>query len=160
GDPGRSFLTGVDVAIEAHGKFLKGARGRNCLGGFHGRDPAVRSEVVLVGAHMDHIGVDPLGRVYNGADDNASGSAVLVALAERLEKNRWRPRRTVVFCAFAGEEQGLVGSRHLAVDVPFPGRVVAMLNVDAVGQGTPEGGAAAINVGGGERYPALFARVK
>ena len=160
GDPGRSFATGTQVTLKAEGRFLRGARGRNALAGFHGRDPAVRDEVVLVGAHMDHLGVDPTGQVYNGADDNASGAAVLVALAETLKKNRWRPRRSVVFCAFAGEEQGLVGSRHLVSDLPFPGHLVAMLNLDAVGEGTPENGVPALDLGGGERYPALFARVR
>src|SRR6185503_15223573 len=100
GDPGRSFATGTKVRLEVHGRFAPEAEGRNALGGIPGRDPDLRNEVILVGAHMDYIGVDPTGQVFNGADDNASGTATLMMLAETLKKNRWKGKRTVVFAAF------------------------------------------------------------
>lgn len=154
GDPGRSFETGARVKMEVHGRFEPHATGRNALGGMNGRDPDLRGEVVIVGAHLDHIGVDAKGRVFNGADDDGSGSATLLHVLETLKKNRWRPKRTVVFVWFAGEEQGLVGSKHLVGDLPFPHqRIAAMINMDMVGQGKPE-----INLGGGEGYPDLYAR--
>ncbi|MCA9651579.1 MAG: M28 family peptidase [Myxococcales bacterium] len=111
-------------------------------------------EIVLVGAHYDHIGTDAPGhghcrattpaagevdRVCNGADDNASGSAIVAELAMSMREAPEPPRRTVVFAHFAGEELGLLGSRDLAArlstQAPFAGRrVVAMLNVDMVGR--------------------------
>jgi len=156
GDPGRSFACGASAKVEVHGRFDPNAEGRNAMAGFHGRDPDVRGEVIIVGAHMDHLGVDANGRVFHGADDNASGSATLLHLAETLKKNRWRPKRTVVFVWFAGEEQGLVGSKHLVEDLPFPcTAIAAVLNMDMTGQGKPE-----IAIGGGEGYPALFAKAR
>ena len=155
GEPGRSFATATKARGEVHGRFEPHAQGRNALAGFPGSDPDLRHEVVLVGAHMDHIGTDPLGRVFNGADDNGSGTSTLLMLAETLVKNRWRPKRTVVLCAFGGEEQGLVGSRHMAQSgVLAPRTVVAMLNMDMTGQGKPE-----VNLGGGEGYPATWKRI-
>jgi hypothetical protein len=155
GDPGRSFGTGAKVRLEVHGRFAPQAEGRNALGGIPGRDPDLRNEVILVGAHLDHLGVDPTGQVFNGANDNASGVAAILALAETLKENRWRGDRTVVFACFAGEEQGLSGAKALVADVPFPfPRIVAMLNVDMAGHGKTE-----VSFGGGEAYPAMAGRI-
>lgn len=152
GEPGRSFGTGVKVALEVNAQFWPAVKGHNVLAGIRGTDPDLRHEVVLVGAHLDHLGTDALGRVFNGADDNASGAAVLLALAETLKDNRFRPLRTVVFCWFGAEEQGLEGSRALAAFRPFPHRsLVAVLNVDMAGVGRPE-----VAIGGGEAYPQVF----
>jgi hypothetical protein len=103
---------------------------------------------------VDHLGVGPDGSLFPGADDNASGTALLVHLADLLTTNRWRPKRTVVFCGFGAEEQGLLGSQALAARYPFPGRVVCVLNVDMVGQGEP-----VVAVSGGDSYPAMQARL-
>lgn len=130
---------GVTVRMATKVEARADATGHNALGGIDGRDPALRGEVLIVGAHMDHLGVDPLGRVYNGADDNGSGAAVVLHLARVLKENRWRPRRTVLFVLFGAEEQGLVGSRHLAGGLPFDhDAVVCVLNMDMVGRGKPE----------------------
>lgn len=154
GDPGRSFACGTVAKVEVHGRFNPNAPGRNALAGFHGRDPDLRGEVIIVGAHMDHLGTDANGRVFPGADDNGSGSATLLLLAETLAKNGWKPKRTVVFTWFAGEEQGLVGSKHLVEDLPFPCTgIAAVINMDMTGQGKPE-----VSIGGGEGYPALYAK--
>jgi hypothetical protein len=150
GDPGKSFAAGTTVRLEVHGRLLSKAVGRNVLGRIEGTDPSLASEAVLVGAHLDHLGTDPTGRVFNGADDNASGTATLLHLAERLVRNGWRPRRTLLFCGFAGEEQGLVGSRFLARETPFGGRsLVAMVNLDMAGQGRPS-----VALAGVEGWPA------
>jgi hypothetical protein len=152
GEPGRSFGTGVTVRVEVNGQFYPQVRGHNLVAGIRGSDPDLRHEAVVVGAHLDHLGTDALGRVFNGADDNASGSATLLALAKTLTTNRWRPARTVVFVWFGAEEQGLEGSRRLVLDPPFPHRaIVAMINLDMTGQGKP-----AVALGGGEGYPALY----
>lgn len=119
----------------------EGARGRNVIGILPGVDPALRDEVVVVGAHYDHLGgghfgsLDPdsTGAVHNGADDNASGTAALVQIARQLQT--MPPRRTVVFIAFAGEELGLLGSswyvKHPVYELD---ETVAMVNLDMVGR--------------------------
>jgi aminopeptidase YwaD len=132
------------------------ARGANALGAIPGRDPDLRREIVLVGAHVDHLGVDAKGRVYNGADDNASGTAVILHLAETLLEAGWKPKRTVLFVGFGAEEQGLVGSQRLAEDgLPFEhDAIVCVLNVDMVGQGTT-----AVTLGGSKTFPAFAQRL-
>jgi hypothetical protein len=138
GEPGKSFGTGTTVRLEVHGRLVPKAKGRNVVARIDGADPALGKEAVLVGAHLDHLGSDPLGRVFNGADDNASGSASVLHLAETLVRAGWTPKRTVLFVGFAGEEQGLVGAQAMAKDMPFPDRtLVAMVNVDMTGQGKP-----------------------
>lgn len=114
---------------------------RNVLGWLPGRG-RLADRYVVVGAHYDHLGVarDSLGRVtavYHGADDNASGVAVLVELAARLAARPAAPdARAVLFACFAGEEIGLQGSRWLAAHPAAPGgaRPDVMLNIDTVGR--------------------------
>ncbi len=153
GEPSKSFATGVRASLEVNGTWKGNAVGRNVIGGFLGTDPDLRAETIVVGAHQDHLGVDAAGRIYNGADDNASGSAALLMLAQTLANNGWRPKRTVVFAWFAAEEQGLAGSKALARNSPFPAdkQVVAMFNLDMAGQGKP-----VLKLGGGVGYPALW----
>ncbi|MBM3287986.1 MAG: M20/M25/M40 family metallo-hydrolase [Candidatus Eisenbacteria bacterium] len=89
---------------------------------------------VVIGAHYDHLGLDGAGNVYPGADDNASGVAVLCAVADELAKEPLR-KRTVVFVAFSGEEAGLLGSRWYAENPILPiESVIAMINLDTVGR--------------------------
>lgn len=155
GEPGKGFATGVQVAMEVNAKFTPNAKGHNALGSIKGRDPDLKDEIILVGAHMDHLGVGPDGQVFNGADDNASGTGVMIHLADVLTRNRFRPKRTVIFCGFGAEEQGLHGSRALAARYPFQGRVVCVLNMDMVGQGEPN-----VRISGGGSYPKMQALMK
>ena len=103
---------------------------------------------VLVSAHHDHLGVDGRGRVFLGADDNASGAAVLLALARDAAGKRYR--HTIVFAAFGAEEAGLIGSGAYVARPLWPlDRTVAVLNFDMVGRnffewGSGRSGAAAI----------------
>lgn len=155
GTPVKALATGSTAKVEVHGKYYPNVEARNVIGGFRGVDPEVRNETIVVGAHLDHLGQDATGRVFNGADDNASGSSSLLALAETLAKNGWRPRRTVVFAWFAGEEQGLAGSRAMAAEPVFPHKhIVAMINLDMSGQGTT-----AVKVGGRDGYPEMWKRM-
>ncbi len=118
-----------------------GATAANVIGILPGADPARRNETIVVGAHFDHLGMggfgaldpDSTGRVHNGADDNASGTAALIDIAARLAAAP--PARTVVFIAFSGEELGLLGSAHYvkAPLYPLP-NTVAMVNLDMVGR--------------------------
>ena len=150
GQPGRSFATGATASLEVNSKFIPNATGHNVLGMIKGRDASLRNEIIVLSAHIDHLGVDPNGGVYNGADDNASGTAVMLHLADLLTKNRWKPKRSILFCGFGAEEQGLVGSHALARRYPFEGQIVAVLNMDMVGQGQP-----AVSVSGGAGFPLI-----
>lgn len=108
-------------------------RAANVIGVVPGTDPARAAEAVVIGAHYDHLGVEG-GTVYPGADDNASGTATVLGLAQSLAASR--PPRTLVFALFSGEEIGLVGSdyqvRHPSA-VPVD-RMAAMVNFDMVGR--------------------------
>ncbi len=109
--------------------------GRNVFGFLPGSDPALREEVVVVGAHYDHVGANPDGRVWNGADDNGSGSAALLGVAEAIALSSEPPRRSVLFVAFSGEELGLLGARwFLASGLLPPERIAAMVNLDMIGR--------------------------
>jgi aminopeptidase YwaD len=118
-----------------------------------GSDPALSGEVVVVGAHYDHLGYGGEGSgtlapdvhaVHPGADDNASGTAGMMEIARRMAAAR--PVRTLVFVAFAGEEEGLLGSSHFVQNPPVPKeKIVAMLNLDMVGRPKP---GPALTIGG------------
>ncbi|HEX7336210.1 MAG TPA: M28 family peptidase [Gemmatimonadales bacterium] len=115
--------------------------GRNVVGILPGRDPVLRNQTVILGAHYDHLGLggfgsldqDSTGTVHNGADDNASGAAALIQVAARLATSP--PARTVVFIAFSGEELGLVGSAHYVKEPIYPlTGTLAMVNLDMIGR--------------------------
>ncbi|MBX6366326.1 MAG: M20/M25/M40 family metallo-hydrolase, partial [Gemmatimonadetes bacterium] len=115
--------------------------GRNVVGLLRGSDPTLAAEAVVIGAHYDHLGHGGFGslapgstEVHNGADDNASGVGALLAVAERLAAGV-RPARSVVFVAFTGEEEGLLGSAYYAAHPVVPlEKTRAMLNMDMVGR--------------------------
>ncbi len=109
----------------------------NVIGRLPGRDPALSREAVVYTAHHDHLGAKPGGSdravVYNGALDNASGVAALLAVAEAFAALPERPRRSILFATVGAEEHGLLGSGHLAQHLPVPaGRVAANVNIDGV----------------------------
>lgn len=117
---------------------LVDSRGRetaNVVGFIEGSDPEVAGEVIVIGAHHDHLGVKQ-GKVYNGANDNASGVATVLAVAQAVRQRAEPPRRTIVFATFGSEEIGLEGSYHYA-DHPPAGlpidEVVYMINLDMIG---------------------------
>jgi hypothetical protein len=129
----------------------------NVLAVLPGTDLA--TEYVVVGAHYDHIGQKTRKKdseeddvIYNGADDNASGSAGVLAVAEAFAKSGVKPRRSVVFALFAGEELGLVGSSYLLKKPVFPFySTIAMLNMDMISRGGPD----SLSVEGSGRTPEL-----
>ena len=115
----------------------------NVIGVLPGNDATLTRDAVVIGAHYDHLGAggrfsdDPngVGRIHNGADDNASGTAAVIEMAHTLARTGARFRRTVVFAAFAGEELGLLGSRHFVGRLPAGvRRVTAMINLDMIGR--------------------------
>ena len=90
---------------------------------------------VVIGAHMDHLGVDGDGDAYNGADDNASGTTAILELAEAFGKSKTKPKDTIVFIAFNAEELGLLGSKHYVSDPLLPlDDCKLMINLDMVGR--------------------------
>ena len=110
----------------------------NVIGVLPGADPQASQEVVLVGAHYDHLGDDGRGRIFRGADDNASGAAVVLEIARAITNSGLAPRRTIVLAAWTGEEAGLVGSNYFAANPPFPlENIVSSIQLDMVGAGTP-----------------------
>ncbi len=115
---------------------------RNVLALLPGRDPVLKREYIIVGAHYDHVGYGtarnsrgPIGSVHNGADDNASGTAGLLELAEAFCSFSPGPKRSVMFAFWDAEEKGLLGSKHWA-DHPTVSldRVKLMVNLDMIGR--------------------------
>lgn len=106
----------------------------NVVGFVRGSDPGLSREYVVVGAHHDHVGFDTRGRIGFGADDNASGVAALLEVAQALAASP--PRRTVVLVTFNGEEDGLKGSQAFCERGPVDvAEVACMINLDMVGRG-------------------------
>ena len=115
-------------------------RGRNVVAILRGADSELRESAVVVGAHYDHLGLGEFGstgeagEIHNGADDNASGVAAVLAAARALRAGP-RPARSIVFIAFTGEELGLIGSAWYANHPAIPlEETVAMVNLDMVGR--------------------------
>jgi hypothetical protein len=107
-------------------------RGTNVVGFVEGSDPKLKDEVVVIGAHLDHLGYFD-GYVFNGADDNGSGSVGVLNAARAFAMNPQKPKRTVVFCLWTGEEEGLLGSRYYTLNPAFPlDKTVDYLNMDMI----------------------------
>jgi len=103
---------------------------RNVLAVIEGSDPGLKDEFIVVGAHYDHIGSGE-GNIYNGANDNGSGTVALIELAEALSANP--PARSVILAWFTGEEQGLWGSEYMAAYPPVPIELIkACINLDVI----------------------------
>ncbi|MDX9812750.1 MAG: M20/M25/M40 family metallo-hydrolase [Bacteroidales bacterium] len=102
---------------------------RNILGIIEGEK---RNEIIVIGAHYDHMGISD-GYIWNGADDNASGSVGVLTLAKALMECGKKPAKTIVFAFWSGEEQGLLGSRHFVRNLPFPASNIRLnLNYDMI----------------------------
>jgi Zn-dependent M28 family amino/carboxypeptidase len=116
---------------------------QNVVAVFEGSDPVLKNEYVALGAHYDHVGVGiPVNgdAIYNGADDDGSGTTALLAMAEALAKASTRPKRSVLFVWHAGEEKGLWGSRYFTDYPTIPlDKVVVQLNIDMIGRSKKEG---------------------
>ena len=98
-------------------------------------------EIVILGAHYDHIGYDPMldgDKIYNGADDNASGVAAGLQIVRAFLATGQQPERTVIFAFWDGEEKGLLGSRYFAMTYPEIQTVKGYLNFDIVGRNNNE----------------------
>jgi Zn-dependent M28 family amino/carboxypeptidase len=107
---------------------------QNIVGMMRGSDPKLSQEYVVLSAHVDHLGVgEPINgdRIYNGAMDNAAGVATILDVAATMKESNAKPRRSILFVAFTGEEKGLLGSRYFVANPTVPLRsIVGNLNVD------------------------------
>ena len=111
---------------------------RNILAKIDGKNP---NEIVIIGAHYDHLGYDPMlkgDQIYNGADDNASGVQAVLQVARAFLATGVQPERTVIFAFWDGEEKGLLGSKHFALAYPEIGKVKGYLNYDMIGRNNNE----------------------
>lgn len=109
--------------------------GRNVLGIVEGSDPVLKDECVVYMAHYDHLGIGKNGDVYNGADDNGSGTVALLELAKAFQKLKEKPKRSILFLWVTGEEIGLFGSRYYVNHPVFPlDKTEACINIDMIGR--------------------------
>ena len=145
-DPDRSYFQPFTIPADAPAALhtnLGGVKTKNVVAVLPGSSPALRGEVVVIGAHYDHLGYggfgalddpDSTGKVHDGADDNASGVAALLEVARLLHARH--PARTILFIAFSGEEIGTIGSAYFVKHplVEPVDSIYAMLNMDMVGR--------------------------
>lgn len=117
---------------------MKPVKLKNVIAKLPGSDPALKDTYILLTAHYDHIGINTRGegdRLNNGANDDASGVATVLTLAEAFSKAHTAPKRTVVFMTYFGEEKGLVGSRYYGSHPVFPlAKTIANLNFEHMGR--------------------------
>jgi len=139
--PRSAAVRGTSIRIEVNLVRERGTA-RNVIGILPGTDPGLRDEAIVIGAHYDHLGhggegslaPDRIGEIHPGADDNASGSVAVMALARAFAAAGGAPR-TLVFVAFSGEELGLLGSAHYVQHPAVPlDKTVLMVNLDMVGR--------------------------
>ncbi len=135
-------IPGLAATAGAPQEALDQATAPNVVAVLRGRDPVLRNEYVVLSAHMDHVGVGaPVSgdSIYNGADDDASGTAALVEIAEAMASLPVRPRRSVIFLNVSGEEKGLLGSRWYSNHPTVPlQQIVANVNIDMIGRNSPD----------------------
>ena len=129
------------------------AKACNVVAMLPGSDPTLAAEAIVYSAHMDHVGTRIDGEVFNGADDNASGSAGLLAIATAYANSTDKPRRSVIFLSVSGEELGLWGSAYYADHPTWPvDRIVANINTDMIGRSGPESGPTEVTVTPSNRH--------
>lgn len=149
-----SLFTPSKIEYDVKANYTPDAKVYNILGFIEGSDPVLKSEYIIVSAHLDHVGKQG-ENIYPGANDNASGSAAVLEIARLISESKIKPARSVVFVLFTSEESGLDGSNFLASNLPFPKEKIAvMFNMDCIAYGD------SIQVGNGESHPNLWNRVK
>jgi len=130
-------LPGLRLTVTLKDSVLHRLTAPNTVGILEGSDPALSKEYLVFSAHMDHIGITPglPDSINNGADDDGSGTAGVMELAEAFSRAGARPKRSIIFLTVSGEEKGLWGSRYFSEHPPVPlGQIVADLNIDMIGR--------------------------
>jgi len=133
---------GLVLRLDAREEVLERTTAPNTIGILEGTDPKLRHEYVVFSAHMDHVGVNPAAgadSIFNGADDDASGTVGVVELAEAFAQPGARPKRSILFITVSGEEKGLWGSRYFSERPTVPlTSMVANVNMDMIGRNWPD----------------------
>jgi Zn-dependent M28 family amino/carboxypeptidase len=116
---------------------------QNVVAVIEGQDPKLKDEYVAIGAHYDHVGIGSANsngdKIFNGADDDGSGTVAVLAIAEALSQGP-RPKRSVLFVWHAGEEKGLWGSEYIVENPPVPiNQIITQLNIDMIGRSKKNG---------------------
>lgn len=144
----QSFELKNSIHLKINAELINDCETMNIVGYVEGSDPVLKDEYIVLGAHVDHLGkVDDL--VFYGANDNGSGSSVVMEVAEAFASLEYKPRRSVLFILFTGEEMGLLGSSYFVRNPIVPlSKIKAMINLDMVGSGND-----AVMVVGGNSYP-------
>jgi len=125
-----------DVSVSVNCRMLREQRqAENVVGLLEGSDPVMKNDVVIFSAHFDHLGVGPTGAIYHGADDNGSGTAMVMDLARAFVENPVRPKCSLLFLTVSGEEKGLLGSAYYTSHPIIPlARTIADFNTDMIGR--------------------------
>ena len=147
-----SFNTGKTATIKMSTEHFPDGRGTNIVGLLKGSDPELSKEVIIIGAHLDHMGL--CYELIPGANDNASAVAVMMGVAKALTENNIELKRSVLFLSFGAEEQGIVGAKAYLENPVFPLEKSILLNMDGVGIGHM------IGANAGRNYPELWKYVE
>ena len=152
----QSFALLKKAEIDVNAIYRQRAVTANVLGLMEGSDKSLRDEIIVVGASMDHVGIQGETCLFPGADINASGVAAVLETARLLSQPQYRPRRSILFVLFSGSEQLYLGSRIFLSNYPKLRKVEAFVNVQNIGCGD------SIVLLGDNRYPSLWeiARVR
>lgn len=128
------IVNGATVSIDT--KVIHEERqAENVVGLLEGSDPVLKSQVVVFSAHFDHLGVGANGAIYHGADDDGSGTSMVMDLAQAFSKNPVRPKRSLLFITVSGEEKGLLGSSYYTSHPIIPlDQTIADFNTDMIGR--------------------------
>ena len=130
---------GLSIAVKT-----EQTHSQNVIGVLEGSDPVLKNEYVAIGAHYDHVGMNPFAnsedKIWNGADDDGSGTVAVLSIAEAFAKGATRPKRSILFIWVAGEEKGLWGSEYFTDNPTVPiGSIVTQLNIDMIGRAQQPG---------------------
>jgi hypothetical protein len=141
--------------ITANSKYDPERETYNIVGYLEGSDPVLKDEYVIIGAHLDHVG-SQAGEIYfPGANDNASGSAALLEIAEAFTGSKTPPKRSILFILFSAEESGLEGADYYVEHPVLPlDKAVAIFNMDCIGSGD------SLRIGNGKSAPKLWSFIK
>jgi hypothetical protein len=125
-----------DATVSLHVDFSERiVETENVCAMLEGSDDVMKNEAIVMTAHYDHIGTGISGNIYNGADDDGSGTTAVLALAEAFAKNAIKPKRSLIFLTVSGEEKGLLGSDYYTQHPTFPLKhTIANLNIDMIGR--------------------------
>ncbi|MGD0755351.1 MAG: M20/M25/M40 family metallo-hydrolase [Bacteroidales bacterium] len=141
----KPYSFSVNVKVNGKAEILRELAGtRNVMMLLPGENPKMKNEYIILGAHFDHLGMggpgsgsralDTIG-IHHGADDNASGVAMMLELAKKFANTKGSHKRSIIFLSFSGEEEGLLGSKHFVDDPCIDlSKVDAMINMDMVGR--------------------------